>query len=71
MFEQEAPIVSGFGFEQETSEGIKNFLVSTNSSAVTERRILFKFDGKVYRQSECYEVWIDGAAERIEKVPCK
>ncbi len=71
MFEQEAPVVSGFGFEQETSEGIKNFLVSTNSSAVTGKRILFKFDGKVYRQSECYEVWIDGAAERIEKVPCK
>ena len=71
LFEQEAPIVSGFGFEQEAAGGIKNFLVSTNSSAATERRILFKFDGNVYRQSECYEVWIDGAAERIEKVPCK
>jgi hypothetical protein len=71
LFEEEAPIVSGFSFEEEASGGIKNFLVSTNSSAATEKRILFKFDGKVYRQSECYEVWIDGAAERTEKVPCK
>jgi hypothetical protein len=71
LFEQEAPMVSGFGFEQEDGGGIKNFLVSINSSAATERRILFKFDGMVYRQSECYEVWIDGAAERIEKASCK
>jgi hypothetical protein len=71
MFEQEAPIVSGFGFEQETAGAIKNFLVSANSSATKQRRVLFKFDGKVYRQSECYEVSIDGAAEKIEKVPCK
>jgi hypothetical protein len=55
MFEQQAPIVSGFGFEQEGSWGIKNFLVSANSSAAKESRILFKFDGKVYRQSQCYE----------------
>lgn len=69
---EEAPIVSGFGFEQEASRGIKNFLVSANSSATKGSRILFKFDGKVYRQSECYEVSIDHAgADRIEKVPCK
>jgi len=43
------------GFEQEGSGGIKNFLVSANSSAAKESRILFKFDGKVYRQSQCYE----------------
>jgi len=71
LFEQEAPIASGFGFEQETTNGIVNFLVSAKGSAAEENRILFKFDGKVYRPSECYEVWDDGAAQRIEKVPCK
>jgi hypothetical protein len=72
MFEQEAPMVSGFAFEQETSGGIKNFLVSANSSAAKESRTLFKFDGKVYRQSECYDVSIHGAsANKIEKVLCK
>jgi len=71
MFEHEAPIVSGLGFEQEAKGGIKNLLVRANSSAATERRTLFKFDGKIYRQSECYEVWLDGAAERIDQVPCE
>ena len=72
MFEREAPIVSGFGFEQEVSGGIKNFLVSANSSAAEESRTLFKFDGKVYRQSQCYKISIDdAAAEKIEKVSCK
>jgi hypothetical protein len=72
MFEQEAPIVSGFGFEQEASGGIKNFLVSANSSTAKESRTLFKFDGKVYRQSQCFEVSIDDAVtEKIEKVSCK
>jgi len=71
MFEQQAPIVSALGFEQEASGGIKNLLVSANTSAATERRILFKFDGKIYRRSECYEVSFDGAAESIDKVPCE
>jgi len=72
LFEREAPIVSGFAFEQETTSGIKNFLVSANTSAAQERRILFKFDGKFYRQSECFDVSINGAGtEKIEKMPCK
>jgi hypothetical protein len=72
LFEQEAPIVSGFGFEQEATGGIKNLFVSANSSAAKESRILFKFDGNFYRQSECYEVSVNGAApEKIKKVPCK
>lgn len=71
MFDQEAPIVSGFGFEREANEGIKNFLVSANSSAAKESRILFKFDGKVYRQSQCFEVSIDYGTAEIEKVSCK
>jgi hypothetical protein len=72
LFEREAPIVSGFGLEQEATGGIKNLFVSANSSAAKESRILFKFDGNFYRQSECYDVSANGAApEKIEKVPCK
>ena len=72
LFEQEAPVVSGFGFDQEATGGIKNFLVSANSSVAMESRILFKFDGKLYRASGCYDVAVNGpAAEKIEKVPCK
>lgn len=72
MFEREAPIASGLGFEQEGSGGIKNFVVNANSSAAEESRTLFKFDGKVYRQSQCYKISTgDAATERIEKVACK
>jgi hypothetical protein len=71
LFNEEAPIVSGFGFEEETSRGVRNFLASANSSAAKESRMLYNFDGKVYRASECYEVSLDGVAEKIEKVPCK
>jgi hypothetical protein len=72
LFEQEAPVVSGFGFEERATGGIKNFLVSANSSAENETRILFKFDGKFYRQSECYDVSVNAsAAARTAKVPCK
>jgi hypothetical protein len=70
MFEQKPPIVSGFGFQQEATRGIKNFLVSVNSSAGKEALTLFKFDGKVYHQSECYDVSADNAEAR-KSVPCK
>jgi len=72
MFEQEAPIVSAFGFEQEAAGGIRNFLVRANSSAAEESRIVFKFDGKFYRQSACYDVSVDnGEAGKSEEVACK
>ena len=72
LFEQEAPILSAFGFQEGTNFGIKNLIVSSNSSAQKEHRILFKFDGKYYRQSDCYDVSINApAAEKVVKVSCK
>lgn len=72
LFEQDAPIVSLFGFDQQTTGGIKNFLVGANTSGEKEIRILFKFDGKFYRKSECYDVSVNpAAAEKILKLPCK
>lgn len=71
LFEREAPIVSGFGFEQGTNLSIQNLLVSSNNSARKERRILFKFDGKYYRQSDCYDVLFNApGSEKVVKVPC-
>jgi hypothetical protein len=72
LFDQEAPIASGFAFEDEATGGIKNFLVSANSSTAKESRILFRFDGKFYRQNECYDVSVNApGADQIQKVPCK
>jgi hypothetical protein len=72
LFDHEAPIVSGFGFEHEAAAGIRNLFVSANGSGSTEHRILFKFDGNFYRQSECYEVSGNGAAaDKAKRVACK
>jgi hypothetical protein len=72
LFDQEAPIVSGFGFEPEATDGIRNLLVSATRSAAEESRLLFKFDGKFYRQSGCYDVSLNGTAgEKITEAPCK
>ncbi len=59
MFEDEAPVVSGFGFTQHTRGGIRDFLVSVHNSATSETRMLFKFDGKTYRRTECKGVPAD------------
>ncbi len=56
MFEQDAPVVPEIGFDELAMHGIKSFLVSSNSSAGKESRILFRFDGKFYCQGECYDV---------------
>jgi len=34
--------------------------------------VLFKFDGKFYRQSECYDVWgNDPDNKKVKKAACK
>jgi len=72
LFEEEGPIVSEFGFDQETTNGIKNFLVSAHFSGTKENQILFKFDGRFYRPSECYDVSVNATvAEKVIKVRCK
>lgn len=71
LFDGEAPVVSGFGFSSEATGGIRDFYVGSEASAGQEVRIKYKFGGRFYRQSECYEVARDGAAEKVQKVACK
>ena len=67
MFQEEAPIASGFGLAQESSNGIKNFVVAANTSAESERYVMYKFDGKFYRASSCYEK----SKQEMKTVSCK
>jgi hypothetical protein len=67
LFEKEAPIASGFGFAQESRNGIKNFVVAANLSAESERYTVYAFDGKFYKASQCYVK--DGTKTKSE--PCK
>lgn len=55
MFDEQAPIASGFGFGPESNNGLKNFVISANQSADLEKYTVYKFDGKLYRASQCYE----------------
>lgn len=55
MFDGQAPVASGFGFAQESSNGLKNFVIAANQSAESEKYAVYKFDGKLYRASQCYE----------------
>jgi hypothetical protein len=55
MFDEQAPIASGFGFGPESSNGLKNFVIAANLSAEMEKYAVYKFDGKLYRASQCFE----------------
>ena len=67
MFDEQAPLASGFGFGPESSNGLKNFVIAANQSAESEKYTIYKFDGKLYRASQCYE---KGKAQ-IKTVSCK
>lgn len=67
MFQKDAPIGDGFGFLPESSSGIPNFVVSTNTSAQSSNYIVYGFDGKYYRPRQCYE----SLKEQVKKVSCK
>jgi hypothetical protein len=72
MFQDQAPLPSGFGFDDETTNGVKNFVVVANSSAAASKYVVYRFDGKFYREGACYNTHegSDGK-QALEKAPCK
>jgi hypothetical protein len=72
MFAEQAPMTSGFGFDEETTNGMKNFVVVANSSAADSKYVVYHFDGKSYRESACYSRHDEAdGKQHLEKVPCK
>jgi len=67
MFDEQAPVASGFGIGPESSNGIKNLVIATNQSADLDKYTIYKFDGKLYRASQCYEK----NKTEIKSVACK
>ena len=67
MFDEQAPIAAGFGFAQESSNGVKNFVIAANQSAEMEKYMSYKFDGKFYRANSCYEK----SKAQLKPVACK
>jgi hypothetical protein len=67
MLDERAPVASGFGFGPESSNGFKNFVIAANQSAESEKYAVYKYDGKLYRTSQCYEK----SNAQIKTVSCK
>jgi hypothetical protein len=55
MFHEEAPLAEGFGVLPDASNGVKHFVIIANTSAESGQIVIYKFDGKFYRTSHCYE----------------
>lgn len=68
MFEDQAPIASGFGFGKEQVRGVKDFITVNHMSAEMAQYSVFTFDGNFYRLSQCYVVSGDDSSK---KIPCK
>lgn len=49
MAKDQVPIGEGFSLGPNVTEGIKDFSISTNTSADSGKNITYKFDGKLYR----------------------
>jgi hypothetical protein len=62
----ETEMVQQFGVEPSRSNGYRDILTSSHGSAALSGLVLYKFDGKQYRATDCatveYEVKEDGSA---------
>ena len=62
----EREMVRGFGVEPSRSNGYRDILTSSHDSITLEGLVLYKFDGKQYRATDCasveYEIKEDGSA---------
>jgi hypothetical protein len=45
----QAPLADSFQFGPTSTSGVKDFTISANSSAEGSHRVIYKFDGKLYR----------------------
>ena len=72
LFENQAPIASGFGFDEKTTNGIKRLVVMANSSAADSQYVVYDFDGRLYRESACYSRHDEAdGKQQTQKVPCQ
>jgi hypothetical protein len=66
LFADQAPIGDGFALLSHHSDGIRDLLIAANESAEAERYVVYRFDGRYYQPSQCYEK----RQARLGMVPC-
>ena len=73
LFKDQAPIASGFGFQEKMSHGIRRLVMSVNFSAGRAEYWVYDFDGQFYGRTQCYEALTRetvGAKEIMKSRPC-
>ena len=74
LFAGQAPLASGFGFDEPASHGLKRLIITSNFSAETAEYRVHEFDGQFYRTAKCYqasESGADGAQQVLKQMPCQ
>jgi hypothetical protein len=71
LFSDQAPLASGFGFDQKMSHGLRRLAISANSSAERAEYWVYDFDGRFYRRTQCYEARAGGTAGAKETVKAR
>lgn len=65
MFEEHAPMIAGFAFTKEQSHGVENFIGVGHMSPESTTYVVFRFDGRFYRLTDCYERYGDHSAKKV------
>jgi hypothetical protein len=69
MFDGEAPVVSSVGLVRQNA-AVRDLVTTTHLSAERELWTRYRFDGHVYRRTECYRVDRSATSRRAERVAC-
>lgn len=69
LFDGQAPVVSRAGLVRQNA-GVRDLVTAAHVSAGREQWTQYRFDGHVYRRTECYQV-DGGTMGRRERVPCR
>jgi hypothetical protein len=71
LFEEQAPIGSGFTFSPNIHHALHDFVVDSNTSAAASRRTVFVFDGAYYRATTCFDVNSATGSEVVKPIACE
>ena len=68
MFDGQAPVISRAGLVRQNA-GVRDLVTTAHLSAEREQWTTYRFDGHVYRRTDCYRV-DRGATGRAERTAC-
>ena len=72
LFEGQAPVISGYGFSPERSNGLMDLVTVSNAGGDRDLYTFYVFDGARYREHLCYERRAGGGEQpgAMTSMPC-